>query len=95
MYLSKFRKYRSFSRLCECVTDFGEKNAPSPLKTIAENFPTLDFEDLGYNCAVVGQKSYNGVAMIVVPRGVWPCVANSFPERSVTMTCAGIILLEI
>ncbi|HIA21027.1 MAG TPA: exodeoxyribonuclease III, partial [Alphaproteobacteria bacterium] len=34
------------------------------IKTVAESFPTLEFEDLGYNCLVVGQKSYNGVAII-------------------------------
>ena len=33
-------------------------------KTIAESFPTLELEDLGYNCVVVGQKSYNGVAIL-------------------------------
>ncbi len=27
-------------------------------------FPTQHFEDLGYNCAVHGQKSYNGVALL-------------------------------
>ncbi len=27
-------------------------------------FPTAAFEDLGYNCAVHGQKSYNGVALL-------------------------------
>ena len=33
-------------------------------KTVAENFPRLEIEELGYNCAVVGQKSYNGVAIL-------------------------------
>ena len=33
-------------------------------KTVAENFPALEIEELGYNCAVVGQKSYNGVAIL-------------------------------
>jgi exodeoxyribonuclease III len=27
-------------------------------------FPTQHFEDLGYNCAVHGQKTYNGVALL-------------------------------
>ncbi|MDA0221307.1 MAG: exodeoxyribonuclease III [Proteobacteria bacterium] len=34
------------------------------LKTVEENFPAMEIEDLGYNCAVVGQKSYNGVAIL-------------------------------
>jgi exodeoxyribonuclease-3 len=33
-------------------------------KTLAEGFPALEFEDRGYNCAVVGQKAYNGVAIL-------------------------------
>lgn len=34
------------------------------IKTPTEKFPTADFEDLGYNCIVKGQKSYNGVAIL-------------------------------
>ncbi len=34
------------------------------LKCIEENFPAMEIEDLGYNVAVVGQKSYNGVAIL-------------------------------
>ena len=34
------------------------------LKCIEENFPRMEIEDLGYNVAVVGQKSYNGVAIL-------------------------------
>ncbi|WP_020591836.1 exodeoxyribonuclease III [Kiloniella laminariae] len=34
------------------------------LKTVAEKFPYLEFEELGYHVEVVGQKSYNGVALI-------------------------------
>ena len=33
-------------------------------KTVPESFPILEIEDLGYNCAVAGQKSYNGVAIL-------------------------------
>lgn len=33
-------------------------------KVLAENFPALEIEDLGYNVEVVGQKSYNGVAIL-------------------------------
>jgi exodeoxyribonuclease III len=34
------------------------------LKTIDDGFPAAAFEDLGYNCAVYGQKTYNGVAIL-------------------------------
>ncbi len=33
-------------------------------KCIDENFPRLEIEDRGYNVAVHGQKSYNGVAIL-------------------------------
>jgi exodeoxyribonuclease III len=34
------------------------------LKCQTEGFPRGRFEDLGYNCAVLGQKSFNGVAIL-------------------------------
>ncbi len=34
------------------------------LKCTTEGFPRATFEDLGYNCAVLGQKSFNGVAIL-------------------------------
>ena len=34
------------------------------LKCQTEGFPRGTFEDLGYNCAVLGQKSFNGVAIL-------------------------------
>ena len=34
------------------------------IKTTSEGFPAEPFEALGYNCAVHGQKSYNGVAIL-------------------------------
>ncbi len=34
------------------------------IKTVAENFPALEIEDLGYSVAVCGQKTYNGVAIL-------------------------------
>ena len=34
------------------------------LKCITEAFPTLEIEDEGYNVAVAGQKTYNGVAIL-------------------------------
>jgi len=34
------------------------------IKCVDEKFPTEEFERLGYNVAVHGQKSYNGVALV-------------------------------
>src|SRR5476651_2352601 len=34
------------------------------IKTVDEHFPRETFEALGYNCAVHGQKTYNGVAIL-------------------------------
>ncbi len=34
------------------------------LKCLTEGFPRGPFEDLGYNCVVLGQKSFNGVAVL-------------------------------
>jgi len=34
------------------------------IKTVPEDFPTLEIEDRGYNTAIHGQKSYNGVAIL-------------------------------
>tara|TARA_B100001123_G_C15313672_1_gene1025331 strand:+ start:1360 stop:2136 length:777 start_codon:yes stop_codon:yes gene_type:complete len=34
------------------------------IKTLEENFPFKDFENLGYKSYVFGQKSYNGVAFL-------------------------------
>ena len=34
------------------------------IKVQAEGFPRMEIEDLGYNLAIVGQKTYNGVAIL-------------------------------
>ncbi len=34
------------------------------LKTLEEQFPRIAIEELGYNMTVVGQKTYNGVAIL-------------------------------
>ncbi|MEM9028601.1 MAG: exodeoxyribonuclease III [Pseudomonadota bacterium] len=34
------------------------------IKSVSEAFPATEFEDLGYNVAVCGQKSFNGVAIL-------------------------------
>ncbi len=51
------------------VVDWVKANNPDILllqetKTEADKFPRSEFEELGYNIAVVGQKSYNGVAIM-------------------------------
>lgn len=56
------------SRL-ENLIKFIEANQPDALllqeiKCETQNFPYLELEDLGYNIAVNGQKSYNGVAIL-------------------------------
>lgn len=34
------------------------------IKCVSESFPTIEVEDLGFNVAVHGQKTYNGVAIL-------------------------------
>lgn len=34
------------------------------LKCVADAFPAMEIEDLGYNVAISGQKTYNGVAIL-------------------------------
>ncbi|HCR65630.1 MAG TPA: exodeoxyribonuclease III, partial [Oceanicaulis sp.] len=34
------------------------------IKTVDEGFPRLEIEELGYNVETVGQKTYNGVALL-------------------------------
>ena len=51
------------------VTSWLEETQPDiaclqELKCKDETFPTDDIEALGYNCAVLGQKTYNGVALL-------------------------------
>jgi len=33
-------------------------------KVVDDAFPAIEIEDLGYNCATAGQKTYNGVAVL-------------------------------
>src|SRR5205814_336120 len=34
------------------------------LKCIEDAFPAMEIEELGYNCAIHGQKTYNGIAIL-------------------------------
>lgn len=51
------------------VLDWLKDEAPDiallqELKCVEENFPLMEIEDAGYNVAVAGQKTYNGVAIL-------------------------------
>ena len=51
------------------IKDYLKQSSPDILmiqeiKTEEKSFPFDDFDNLGYNCYVYGQKSYNGVAFI-------------------------------
>ncbi len=48
------------------------------IKTVDEGFPRLEIEELGYNVAVAGQKTYNGVAIL-----------SRFPIEDVTCALPG------
>lgn len=50
------------------------------IKCVDEKFPTEDFERLGYNAAVHGQKTYNGVAMLSKRR--WRTSGAACPART-------------
>jgi len=51
------------------VLDWLKQNQPDiiglqEIKCQNENFPTMEFEELGYNVKIFGQKSFNGVALL-------------------------------
>jgi len=53
----------------ETVTQWLKDAAPDvvalqEIKCVDDAFPVSAFEDLGYNCATFGQKTYNGVAIL-------------------------------
>lgn len=56
------------ARLAHLLTWLGEFSPDIVLlqetKLVDEAFPRLEIEDLGYNVATVGQKTYNGVAIL-------------------------------
>ncbi len=52
-------------RVQEWLADFAPDVAClQELKCVEDAFPRMEIEDLGYNIAVVGQKTYNGVAIL-------------------------------
>ena len=69
------------------------------LKCTTENFPRLEIEDLGYNAAVLGQKSYNGVA-ILAKRPIEDVLeglpdSDDAPARSIEGTVDGVRVASI
>jgi exodeoxyribonuclease III len=64
------------------------------LKCEDQNFPTSAFEELGYTCAIHGQKTYNGVALLArgkiedVKRGL-PGDASDEQARFISGTIFG------
>ena len=59
----------SINARLETVLAWFEEAAPDvaglqEIKCVDEKFPAAEFERLGYNVAVHGQKSYNGVALL-------------------------------
>jgi exodeoxyribonuclease-3 len=53
------------------------------IKCVTEDFPAAEFEALGYQCAVDGQKAYNGVALLskLAPACVSRGMANFQDEQ--------------
>src|SRR5690606_9144494 len=70
------------------------------IKTTAEAFPRLEIEALGYHCAIVGQRAYNGVAIlsrhpIENPQEGLPGDADDDHARYIEATIAGIRVASI
>ena len=53
------------------------------IKVVTEAFPAAEFEAIGYHCAVDGQKSYNGVALLsrLGPADITRGIANFEDEQ--------------
>lgn len=65
-----------------------------------QRFPRLEIEDLGYECAFIGQKSYNGVA--ILSRGGLSEVTSSIAElddplhrRVIAATVNGVRIVDV
>lgn len=68
-------------------------------KTLDENFPLSDIEALGYHISFLGQKTYNGVAIIskLKPESIdYNPVNTPFNEaRSIAVTIKGITIVNL
>jgi len=56
-------------RLEQLLDWLRSENAPDvallqEIKVVTEQFPFMEIEEIGYQCAVHGQKTYNGVAIL-------------------------------
>ncbi|HEX8565457.1 MAG TPA: exodeoxyribonuclease III [Pyrinomonadaceae bacterium] len=81
-----------------------EKEQPDVLclqetKTTDDKFPAFDFLELGYNSAFIGQKSYNGVAIlsrheIADVQYNFPDDAEDAPKRLIAATVNGIRIVN-
>ncbi|MCC7329162.1 MAG: exodeoxyribonuclease III [Gammaproteobacteria bacterium] len=69
------------------------------IKVVTEGFPAVEFEALGYHCAVDGQKSYNGVALLsrLPPAAVTPGIAGFEDEqkRVLAASYAGVRVFNL
>jgi exodeoxyribonuclease-3 len=56
-------------------------------KMLTENFPVAAFEEVGYHCAIDGQKTYNGVALLsrLKPDDVTRGIPNFADEQKRTI----------
>src|SRR5918998_815880 len=68
-------------------------------KTTDDKFPAFDFLELGYNSAFIGQKSYNGVAIlsrheIADVQFNFPDDAEDAPKRLIAATINGIRIVN-
>jgi len=68
-------------------------------KTLDENFPVSDLETLGYHVTFLGQKTYNGVAIIskLKPDNIEynPVNTPSNEARSIAVTIKGITFVNL
>ncbi|MFH1158787.1 MAG: exodeoxyribonuclease III [Pseudomonadota bacterium] len=87
------------------VLEWLEKNAPDvlllqELKTTEDNFPRLELSALGYTAAVLGQKAWNGVAILSrhkienIETG-FPGDASDEPARYIEATVEGIRVASV
>lgn len=68
-------------------------------KTVDENFPLKELEDLGYNAVFTGQKSYNGVAIlskhpIEDVQKNFPDDDDDSPKRLIAATINGVRIVN-
>jgi exodeoxyribonuclease-3 len=67
------------------------------LKVVDENFPALDLKQAGYHSVVLGQKTYNGVAILSrhKPRNVTRSLGDDAQARLIGADCGGLRLYSV